>query len=169
MLLIDQHAAHERIMYERIMGGAAQPAIQRLLLPITFDVDVSQVPDMEILREPLASFGIEAEHFGGQTFVINALPSDLADMDAPALIRDLLETVDFSRGDSASLPAREEIARCLACHSAIRAGQKLSREEMVRLIDDLKNTRLAFTCPHGRPTMILMTPEQLARQFKRIT
>jgi len=169
MLLIDQHAAHERIMYERIMGGAAQPAIQRLLLPITFDVDVSQIPDMEILREPLASFGIEAEHFGGQTFVINALPSDLADMDAPALIRDLLETVDLSKGDSASLPAREEIARCLACHSAIRAGQRLSREEMVRLIDDLKNTRLAFTCPHGRPTMVLLTPEQLARQFKRIT
>jgi len=168
MLLIDQHAAHERIMYERITGGAAQPAVQRLLLPITFDVDVSQVPDVGGLREPLASFGIELEHFGGQTFVINALPSDLAEMDAPALIRDLLETVDLSKGDSTSLPVREEIARCLACHSAIRAGQKLSREEMVRLIDDLKNTRLAFTCPHGRPTMILLTPEQLARQFKRI-
>ncbi|HQH13454.1 MAG TPA: DNA mismatch repair protein MutL, partial [Candidatus Sumerlaeota bacterium] len=100
-------------------------------------------------------------------FVIQTLPADLVEMDAPAMIREVLELGELDEATAAPLKIREEIMRRMACHSAIRAGQKLSREEMVRLIKDLQKTRFAFTCPHGRPTMILLTKDHLARQFKR--
>ncbi|HOE63954.1 MAG TPA: DNA mismatch repair endonuclease MutL [Candidatus Sumerlaeota bacterium] len=167
LLLIDQHAAHERIMYEKITFRDSEPALQHLLIPITFDVDISQITEMERLRPHLAALGIEVEPFGGQAFVIQTLPADLVEMDAPAMIREVLELGELDEATAAPLKIREEIMRRMACHSAIRAGQKLSREEMVRLIKDLQKTRFAFTCPHGRPTMILLTKDHLARQFKR--
>ena len=167
LLLIDQHAAHERIMYEKITFRDSEPALQHLLIPITFDVDISQISEMERLRPHLAALGIEVEPFGGQAFVIQTLPADLVEMDAPAMIREVLELGELDETTAAPLKIREEIMRRMACHSAIRAGQKLSREEMVRLIKDLQKTRLAFTCPHGRPTMILLTKDHLSRQFKR--
>jgi len=169
LLLVDQHAAHERILYERISSRKTNLAIQPLLVPITFEVDATQVQEMEILRSRLQEFGFEVEHFGGQSFVIHSLPSDLSDVDAPALIRDLLDTLELRPEAGTATEWREEMARRLACHSAIKAGQNLSREEMIQLLRDLKKTALAFTCPHGRPTMILLTRGQLDRQFKRAT
>jgi len=169
LLLVDQHAAHERILYERLSSRKTKPAVQPLLVPISFEVDATQAPEMETLRKYLQEFGIEVEHFGGQSFVIHSLPADLSDVDAPALIRDLLDTLDLHPEARAEAQWREEMARRLACHSAIKAGQNLSREEMIQLLRDLKKTALAFTCPHGRPTMILLTRGQLDRQFKRAT
>ncbi len=169
LLLIDQHAAHERIMYEKIAGQEIRSTIQQLLIPITFEVEVAEVPQMERLVGHLAAFGIEVEPFGGRTFIVHSLPADIGDVDAPALIRDILNAPDINIKPDAASELRDEIAKRLACHSAIKAGQRLSPQEMRRLISDLKKTQLAFTCPHGRPTMILLTKSQLDRQFKRIT
>ena len=169
LLLVDQHAAHERILYERLSSRKRATAVQPLLVPIGFEVDATQVPEMGTLRKYLQEFGIEVEHFGGQSFVIHSLPADLSDMDAPALIRDLLDTLEIRPDAEVDATQREELTRRLACHSAIKAGQRLSREEMIQLLQDLKKTALAFTCPHGRPTMILLTRAQLDRQFKRAT
>lgn len=169
LLLVDQHAAHERILYNRLTERKTKPAVQNLLLPITFEIEASRIPGMKDIMEDLRTFGIEMEHFGGQSFVVHALPADLADMDAAALIGDILDAREDMGKDRDDMEVRDEIARRMACHGAIRAGQRLSSEEMKGLIKDLSNTPLAFTCPHGRPTMILMTKTQLDRQFKRIS
>jgi DNA mismatch repair protein MutL len=167
LLLVDQHAAHERILYNRLTGRKTKPAVQNLLLPITFEIEASRISDMKDLMDDIRTFGIEMEHFGGQSFVVHTLPADLADMDAAALIRDLLDACEDMGKDRDDMEVRDEIARRMACHGAIRAGQRLSKEEMQGLIKDLSSAPLAFTCPHGRPTMILMTRSQLDRQFKR--
>jgi len=167
IVLIDQHAAHERLLYNKINAREHASAAQRLLLPINFEVEISRVSDLQEMAKQLESFGIELEHFGGQSFVIHTLPADLSDIDAAALVRDLLDIGEDFIKQKAKPDIQDEIAKRLACHGAIRAGQKLSREEMQRLIADLRKTPLAFTCPHGRPTMILLTRSQLDRQFKR--
>jgi len=168
LLLIDQHAAHERIVYEKIRDRKSELVIQNLLLPIEFEVEVSRVPDMEELSKRLSEFGLEVERFGGQSFVVRSVPADLAETDPTELIKEILESPDVDLKNLGESEVRNEIIRRMACHGAIRAGQRLSREEMTALILELKNTRLAFTCPHGRPTMILMTKSQLDRQFKRV-
>ncbi|MBN1900470.1 DNA mismatch repair endonuclease MutL [Candidatus Sumerlaeota bacterium] len=168
LLLIDQHAAHERILYNRITSRKTKPDVQNLLLPITFEIEASRIPEMQEIMDDLLSFGIELERFGGQSFVIHTLPADLADMDAVALVKDILDAREDMGKDRDAVEARDEIAKRMACHGAIRAGQRLSSEEMTSLIKELSSAALAFTCPHGRPTMILMSKSQLDKQFKRI-
>lgn len=167
LLLIDQHAAHERVMYEMIVSRKTRTGSQSLLLPVNFEVELPQVADMERLKEPLESFGMEVESFGGQSYVVHSVPADLAEIDVAALVRDILEAPDIDFSKNAVEEIRDKIAIRMACHGAIRAGQRLSKDEMIALIDELSHTRLAFTCPHGRPTMILFTKAQLDRQFKR--
>jgi len=167
LLLVDQHAAHERILYEKIIARAAAPEVQKLLIPVTFEVDVPQTPLMDALIPLLRELGLEVEPFGGRSYVINGVPADLAESDPAALVRELLETPDLDPARRPALEIRDRIAARMACHGAIRAGRRLTSEEIVSLMDQLRRTRLAFTCPHGRPTMILFTRAQLDRQFKR--
>jgi DNA mismatch repair protein MutL len=167
LLVIDQHAAHERILYLRAREQAKKPHVQPLLVPITLELGAADDAYMELLMPRLAELGIETEHFGGRSYVVRTLPADFADLDITAVIKDLLDDLHSLARTTELEVIRDRIVTRIACHAAIKSGQALHRDEMKRLIEEIRASRLAFTCPHGRPTMILITRDQLDRQFKR--
>jgi len=167
LLLIDQHAAHERLLYLRAKEQQGHPTTQPLLVPISVEIQPADRPLMDDLAPVLAELGFETEAFGGHTFIVRSVPAMFDQVDVGALIRDLLDDLADERAARECERLRERVLTQLACHAAIKAGQRLRIEEMQQLIDDLLAARLSFTCPHGRPTMILLTRDQLDRQFKR--
>jgi len=167
LLLIDQHAAHERLLYLRARDQRGHVATQPLLVPISVEVRPADQPLMEELAPLLAELGFETEAFGGHTFVIRSVPVMFDHVDLAVLVGDLLDDLASEGPTRETERLRERVLTRLACHAAIKAGQHLQREEMQRLMDELLAARLSFTCPHGRPTMILLTRDQLDRQFKR--
>ena len=161
LFLIDQHAAHERIMLEKIKSQREnrQVEVQGLLEPVTFDVEPRLAPTMDSHLGELADFGFTIEAFGGRTYLVRTVPAVLRDRDWQAALR---ESLDTSGSDWA-----ENLVNTLACHSAIRAGQVLSDSEMRELIKLLEKTALPNSCPHGRPTMVQLTVARIEKEFGR--
>jgi DNA mismatch repair protein MutL len=168
LYLIDQHAAHERILYDRFLTQWAQKQveIQGLLQPITIEFSPREEETMRVNRQPLAEFGFSIEPFGNRSYLIRAIPALAAGANVIEMISALLDSL-ASR--ESPIPWEEKIAESLACHSAIRAGQQLRSEEMRELIKQLEQTKQPRACPHGRPTMIHLSAHQLEREFRRIT
>jgi DNA mismatch repair protein MutL len=161
LFLIDQHAAHERIIFEKIKGqrDSRNVEVQGLLEAVTFEVAPRQAAVLKAHGTELADFGFNLEAFGNHTFLVRAIPSVLRDRDWSAMLRESL--------DSLSDNWAENLAVTLACHSAIRAGKVLSDVEMRELVKQLEQTSLPNTCPHGRPTMIQMSLQRLLKEFGR--
>ncbi|TEU18742.1 MAG: DNA mismatch repair endonuclease MutL [Anaerolineales bacterium] len=166
MYLIDQHTAHERVLYERFTAERARKAVasQQLLTPLTLELTPRQQAAMAEHLEALTELGFEIEPFGGETYLLRAVPAALERGDIGQAVAEILD--ELAEEDSGE--AREEKALIsVVCHSAVRAGQTLSMEEMRDLVRQLEETSLPHTCPHGRPTMIHLSAEQLAREFGR--
>ncbi len=161
LFLIDQHAAHERIIFEKIKGqrDARNVEVQGLLEAATFEVAPRQAAALKAHAADLADFGFNLEAFGNHTFLVRAIPSVLSDRDWSAMLRESL--------DSLSDRWAENLAVTLACHSAVRAGKILSDMEMRELVKQLEQTSLPNTCPHGRPTMIQLSLQRLLKEFGR--
>jgi len=168
LYLIDQHAAHERILYDQISAQWAQKKIevQGLLQPITIDLSPREEETMKASKEFLTEFGFTIDHFGNRSYLIRAVPALVARTNIIEIISALLDSLASKEGLN---PWEERITESLACHGAIRAGQQLSNEEMRELIKQLEQTKQPRTCPHGRPTMIHLTSHQLEKEFGRIT
>lgn len=167
LLLIDQHAAHERLLYMQFSDVNRHIQTQALLIPVSVDVPAAAVPFMHRLLPVLERVGLKMEAFGGQTFLVQSVPADVRHFDPAAVISDLLDEFE-SLGKIEQIEIlHDRIITRMACRAAIKAGQQLHREEMRALVRDIINSRLGFTCPHGRPTMIMLTRDQLDRQFKR--
>jgi DNA mismatch repair protein MutL len=165
LYLIDQHAAHERILLEKIKTQKSREGIevQGLLEGVALDVNPRQVEVLETCYEDLADFGFSIEPFGDRTYIVRAIPQLLHNKNWISMLRQLL---DSSPGvDKANW--LESIAVSLACHSAIRAGQTLTDNEMRELVRQLEQTTVPNTCPHGRPTLIHLSSGQLEREFGR--
>ncbi|MFC2060063.1 DNA mismatch repair endonuclease MutL [Chloroflexota bacterium] len=165
LYLIDQHAAHERILFERIQQQRLlqQVEVQGLLEPVTLEVNARQEEILKSHYENLAEFGFSIESFGLRTYLVRALPALLHDKDWGGMLRELLDSLAISgQGDW-----RERAAISIACHSAVRAGQVLTDDEMRELIRQLEQITMPHTCPHGRPTMIHLNSIQLRREFGR--
>jgi len=163
LYLIDQHAAHERVLYERLVAERAKRAVtsQALLEPLT--IELPSVAGEESLKL-LNQLGFDIEPFGGETVLVRAVPVMLAKGDIAQAIVEIVDGLI----EGGTVEAREEQALIsLICHSAVRAGQTLSSEEMRDLVRQLEQTAMPRTCPHGRPTMIHLSAEQLAREFGR--
>jgi DNA mismatch repair protein MutL len=166
MYLIDQHAAHERVLFERIARARAErrPEVQGLLDPITFEATPVQAAALSEYADDLAALGFAVEPFGERTFLLRAVPAALAGRDAARAVADFLD--GLAAGGTAGERA-ERAAMTLACHAAVRAGKTLALDEMrelVRLLEDCASPR---TCPHGRPTMIHVSAAALEREFGR--
>jgi DNA mismatch repair protein MutL len=165
MYLIDQHAAHERVLFEKIRNERSRRAveIQGLLQPVPVELTVRQQELMESQAEALSEYGFGIEHFGERTYLVRSVPALLSGRN---VAQSVVEVLDFlaegEKGDR-----REEIAISLACHGAVRAGQALSHEEMRDLIRQLEQASQPRTCPHGRPTMIHLSSSQLEKNFGR--
>lgn len=164
LYLIDQHAAHERVLYERLMAEWAKMAVtsQTLLEPLT--IELPMLAGGESL-EFLNQLGFAIEPFGGDTYLVRAVPIMLAKGgDIAQAIVEITE--ELTEGKAIGV-GEERALISLVCHSAVRAGQTLSSEEMRDLIRQLEQTTMPRTCPHGRPTMIHLSAAQLAREFGR--
>ncbi|MBC7186841.1 MAG: DNA mismatch repair endonuclease MutL [Calditrichaeota bacterium] len=167
LVIIDQHAAHERILFEQAMRdlGNSKPSSQQLLFPQTVQLSAE---DYELLMEMLPfleMLGFLIRSFGKQTVVIEGVPSGYRGSDEARL---LLEVIDEYRENRRSgIEMRESVARSYACHAAVRAGERLSVEAMNALIDQLFATENPYYCPHGRPTIINISLDELARRFQR--
>jgi len=166
MYLIDQHTAHERVLYERFTAERARMAVasQQLLTPLPLELTPRQHATMAAHLEALTELGFEVEPFGGETYLLRAVPVALEKGDIGQAVAEILDDL----AEEGTGETREEKALIsVVCHSAVRAGQTLTMEEMRDLVRQLEETSLPHTCPHGRPTMIHLSAEQLAREFRR--
>lgn len=168
LYLIDQHAAHERVLYEQMLSQWTQGQVsaQPLLEPQTVSLPLDAAGRLEGMLAQLHTLGLDVEAFGPGTFLVRAVPAILSHV----AVDDLLADIAMSRPERS--PIREEleaaIIRRICKRIAVKAGQVLSPEEMARLIQDLEQTQNPRTCPHGRPTIIQISLEQLTRQFGRM-
>jgi DNA mismatch repair protein MutL len=171
MVVLDQHAAHERVLYERLMNKRRDT--QELIAPITLELSAKESAVLEDFSENLVSLGFGFEPFGKNTQRISSVPVVLGSLVSPDVIHDILN-------DMATLPkapeksVEERIAQIVAtksamaaCKGAIKAGEKQSTERLQRLVKDLYESSNPYTCPHGRPTMIFITKEELEKRFLR--
>ena len=165
LYLIDQHAAHERVLFEKIkqQGSAQELEVQGLLEPSTLEVNPKQEEILKSRYQDLAEFGFTIEPFGDRTYLVRTVPRLLHNGDWAAMLRELLDSLSGGGGDNWG----EKAAISLACHGAVRSGKKLSDDEMRELVRQLEQTANPHTCPHGRPTMIHLSAGQLEREFGR--
>jgi len=168
LLMLDQHAAHEKILYLEYMRRRGAPEIQSLMVPYTYEAPPSERAALEALCPALTAEGFETEHFGGGTFVVNSVPLIFNKLDVRALLRDLLD--ETGQGDIRREidRVRHRIGAMAACRAAIKAGDALGQAQMQTLMDQVLETAEALRCPHGRPTLLLLTRDQLDRQFGRL-
>jgi DNA mismatch repair protein MutL len=167
--MVDQHAAHERVLFDELMAVAPQWPIeaQYLLEPVAIELSPAQFETLEECAAALEPLGFQVEPFGTAACLVRAVPAVLSAGDPTGALRELLESRVARGGDASAVSWRERSLTTIACRSAVKAGQPLSMEEMRQLIYRLETTARPRTCPHGRPTMILLTASQLEREFGR--
>jgi DNA mismatch repair protein MutL len=165
LVLVDQHAAHERVLYNRLLErlrtgvGASQP----LLMPQAVDVEPSLIAAAADHRADLATLGLEYEEFGPRSLRITAVPLEMPAGRATAAVQETLAALSETRADQ----AMHKAAAALACHSAVRFGDVLDIAEQRRLLADLETAEESITCPHGRPTRLVVEWQELTRHFRR--
>ena len=166
MYLVDQHAAHERVLFDRIIRQAQQqvPESQPLLVPHTVELTPAQEETLADQGEMLASCGFIVEHFGGSGYLIRAVPACMTSGDPGVSLTGILDMVAF---EGVARQSDDTLAASIACHSAIRAGDSLTEPEMVSLLEQLEKADNPHTCPHGRPTLIHFSEYQMEREFGR--
>jgi DNA mismatch repair protein MutL len=165
IVLVDQHAAHERVLYNRFLGrlAAGGATVQPLLIPVHLEVSPEQAAAAADHGIELEALGFEIEEFGPRALRVNAAPAETPSSRIGEAAEDLLSTLARSReGD-----ARAEAAASLACHSAVRFGDRLDPAEQRRLLEELEQAENAVTCPHGRPTRLVVEWQDLKRHFRR--
>ena len=168
VVLIDQHAAHERVVYEELMTNVERTVPgEPLLVPYTFEVRPEQERGLEASREALVASGLVVEPFGERAYRIVATPAHTTHAGRTRTF-DIAEFLDGLDDEGPVLDARHAVWASLACHSVARAGDPLVHAEMVTLLERLQRCANPMHCPHGRPTIVRLEPEAIARLFKRI-
>lgn len=168
LLMIDQHAAHERIVYDHLIKGLknSQVEVQGLLVPYELELTGSEKNTALEKREDLLRLGLDVEHFGGNTFILRSHPALLKNVLWDSFVPELLAKIDEKGVSEEEL--LENVAALIACHGAIRAGLRMRQEEMILLLDQLTEIDLPSNCPHGRPVYIQMTAQEIEKMFKRV-
>jgi DNA mismatch repair protein MutL len=170
LLLIDQHVAHERVLFDkyRALEAVRRPESQQMLIPETFDLTPAQAAAFDHAAPELESYGFELMRLSGRTVAIKSTPADLPASEARNVLAEVLETVDSEKKGAARATLRDEIAASLACHAAIKVNMPLAPEKMRWLIDRLLTTSSPTTCPHGRPVILRLTTQDILKGFHRI-
>jgi DNA mismatch repair protein MutL len=169
LIFIDQHAAHERILFEKFKREYESKSMisEKLLLPILIELSVEESCILESAGEALRKIGFEIDSAGEELFTIRSIPTFIDQKDPREMVRGILDELSFSEGKAKGEEALHTILITLACHSAIRGNFPLKREEMDKLVEDLAAFHPASTCPHGRPIFFVLPLEELRKQFKR--
>ncbi|MBW3629952.1 MAG: DNA mismatch repair endonuclease MutL [Gemmatimonadetes bacterium] len=170
LIIVDQHSAHERVLYEDLMRSydSAPPASQRLLFPITLRLSPAECSVIEQLAGLFARMGFEIEPFGGRSVIVQAVPVPHAYFDADRCLREMIaELTDGSPLVDSARNQHQRVALSFACKAAIKAGQRLSQQEMTELFDRLFATELPYHDIHGRPTIVDLSLAELHNRFRR--
>jgi DNA mismatch repair protein MutL len=169
IVIVDQHVAHERIIYEYLCGLKSGTEIekQRLLAPETLTLDKRAAVLLKDRIEEIERVGFELEPFGGETIIVRAVPAAIRNKNPLKVLRDLVDELVDSTVTRRLTPTREQIWITSSCKMAVKAGDVLSIAEMEKLITDLATTENPYMCPHGRPITITLTKDELLRKFKR--
>jgi DNA mismatch repair protein MutL len=168
--VIDQHAAHERVVYEQVLATlqSKRGESQSLLLPLTFELSATARAALEEVQDYLTTLGFDIRPFGGNTYQVQATPPYFRPADTPDLLVELAQARAESRSDNSVEAKLQDLAARVACKvKAVKAGQTLTPEAMKALVTSLLACRSPFVCPHGRPTMVRLPVQQLAAQFDR--
>jgi DNA mismatch repair protein MutL len=167
LILVDQHAAHERILYEQVLtrsGGNHRS--QELIVPVVLHRTSQEASVLLDLIPALAKEGFVLEEFGRDTFLVRAIPVVLGKLEDTTMIDEIISDL-VSEEPLRTINNREKITRIIACRGAIKAGTICTKEQCQRIIYQIRNTQNPFTCPHGRPTMLRFSRADLDAMFKR--
>ncbi|MDR7599647.1 MAG: DNA mismatch repair protein MutL, partial [Armatimonadota bacterium] len=168
LVVVDQHAAHERVLYERLLRDRARGAHGQLLAaPVTVDLSPSEMALLPEVSPVLRELGLEVEPFGGSTVLVRSVPVISGRLPPEAVLRACLREGLWDGAPTAGQRAVERAASVVACHSAVRAGDALSAEEMRALLEDLERCDDPYTCFHGRPTLVVVPLDALEGWFLR--
>ena len=169
LVIIDQHAAHERIVYEKLTKDLSLSRVesQGLLIALTLNLNYRQAVVFEKYLDYFKSLGFQIEPFGKNTFSIRSIPAILKNANITQVISDVLDELIESEKAKKIRDLTEDIIKLMACHSSIRAGARLKEEEIKSLLRQLSSSENKYTCPHGRPTIIKLSKHELEKKFKR--
>ncbi|MEO5860420.1 MAG: DNA mismatch repair endonuclease MutL [Pyrinomonadaceae bacterium] len=169
LLLIDQHVAHERILFDKFRREETDRAVesQNLLLPETIDLSPAQSQAFAIVEEELSSIGFGLMRLSGRTVAIKSIPTDLPAAEVRNLFAEILDNIDLEKRGIGKATVRDDIAASLACKAAVKINMKLTPEKMQWLIDRLLTTSSPTTCPHGRPVILRLSMKDIERGFHR--
>ncbi len=167
LMVLDQHAAHERVLYEEALRNLTekQASAQQVLFPTVSELTPKEFQILEEHKELIQKVGFEIKHFGGRTILVTAIPVLIRNKSGEVFLREILTQLEVEgRVEKDRLKA---VAKSFACHGAIKAGERLNQEEMQCLMRQLFNTDEPYSCPHGRPTVIKLSLEELNKKFGR--
>jgi DNA mismatch repair protein MutL len=170
MVMIDQHAAHERVLFERLQDQFSNGnlSVQNMLIPLQVELGAAQGSLLSEHLPELDRLGFIVEDFGNGAFVIKGVPPLLVGADYKKLLLDVLDEVNIHGRSRKLEELRDDLLSVMACHPAIKVHRKLDVREMERLIADLFSCRMPHTCPHGRPTMVRFSIDEIKKLFKRL-
>jgi DNA mismatch repair protein MutL len=168
VVIVDQHAAHERILYDRALAAldGRRPSLQRLLFPISLELSVRQYAAYEESRDLFEQLGFQVRPFGGRSVLVEEIPGEMARWDEGAILLGILDDLAENR-EHDRLPLRDQVLASYSCRAAIMQGKRLGVADMRALMDQLFATPRPYTCPHGRPTLLRIGLEDLDRRFGR--
>ncbi|MBI5741532.1 MAG: DNA mismatch repair endonuclease MutL, partial [Nitrospirae bacterium] len=171
LLIVDQHAAHERVLYEKFLGKTSIET-EPLFLPMRVELPLKEYHHIVRHRDLLCEFGLEVEDFGGNNVIVRSLPRELTKADMRGLLMGISEGIleeetSGVKGDAPGGSLLKNIAARLACHKSVRGSERLTDEELTKMMSDLDGTAEPDRCPHGRPTRILLSLDDLKKMFKR--
>src|SRR5690606_35316923 len=168
LMIIDQHVAHERIVYEKALSRmeANLPFSQQLLFPRTIQLDPARALLVKEMHPLLSKLGFELKFFGKTTIVIEGVPDDVKQGSEEKILLEIVEEYSTNQREK-KLEERDNMAKSYSCRTAIKAGDKLSDKEMRLLIDQLFATSMPYVCPHGRPVMVKISLDEFDRRFGR--
>jgi DNA mismatch repair protein MutL len=169
LLVVDQHAAHERVVYDTLKRAYQSRQLERqaFLIPHKLEVSVDEARIIQQRLDQLVRLGLELEHFGGTTFLLRSVPSSLIHAQWENFLYDLIPVLE-EEDDLSSEKAMDKLLTVMACHGAIRAGKRMSYEEMSQLLNQLEEMDLPTNCPHGRPTLKKFSYHEIEKMFKRV-
>ena len=170
LCIIDQHVAHERVLFERIMEKLTNQSLesQRLLIPVVLELPPGERAALVSKSEALARFGFEVEEFGGDSIKVTAMPALLDPNECDAALRALAEDLEGLDRGLRIEDALKQIAATTACHAAVKAHYPLTLEKMHHILEELRATAYSTVCPHGRPVMLRITRREIEKNFDRI-